>query len=109
LRSALTALTEPGGYYFEETPDGIAVRFRRTVLYAIDYPQLTRSGSGSASITLGGVNNGGGYNQNGQTAIGCRKRWADRQHQVHRRHPGFHFAGEPKHVLDDWRRSCGPC
>lgn len=66
LRSALTALTEPGGYYFEETPDGIAVRFRRTVLYAIDYPQLTRSGSGSASITLGGVNNGG-YNQNGQT------------------------------------------
>jgi MSHA biogenesis protein MshL len=67
LRSALTALTEPGGYYFEETPDGIAVRFRRTILYAIDYPQLTRSGSGSASITLGGANNGGGYNQNGQT------------------------------------------
>ena len=67
LRSALMALTEPGGYYFEETSDGIAVRFRRTVLYAIDYPQLTRSGSGSASITLGGANNGGSYNQNGQT------------------------------------------
>lgn len=67
LRSTLTALTEPGGYYFEETPDGIAVRYRRTVLYAIDYPQLTRSGSGSASITLGGANNGGGYGQNGQT------------------------------------------
>lgn len=67
LRSALAALTEPGGFYYEETPDGVTVRFRRTVLYAIDYPQLTRSGSGSASITLGGANNGsGGYNQNGQ-------------------------------------------
>lgn len=65
LRSALTALTEPGGYYFEETPDGVTVRFRRTVLYTIDYPQLTRSGSGSASITLGGANSG--YNQTGQT------------------------------------------
>lgn len=66
LRSALIALTEPGGYYFEETPDGIAVRFRRTVLYPIDYPQLTRSGSGSASITLGGANSNGGFSQNGQ-------------------------------------------
>lgn len=65
LRSALTALTEPGGYYYEETPDGVTVRLRRTVLYTIDYPQLTRSGSGSASITLGGANSG--YNQNGQT------------------------------------------
>jgi len=56
LRSALTALTEPHGYYFEETADGIAVRHRKTVLYTIDYPQLTRNGSGSASITLGGAN-----------------------------------------------------
>ena len=59
LRSALTALTAPGGYSFEVTPDGVTVRNRLTVLYAIDYPQLTRSGSGSASITLGGANNGG--------------------------------------------------
>jgi MSHA type pilus biogenesis protein MshL len=58
LRSALTALTSPSGYYYEVTPDGITVRNRQTVLYAIDYPQLTRSGSGSASITLGGANNG---------------------------------------------------
>jgi len=63
LRSTLTALTEPGGYYYEETPDGISVRYRRTILYAIDYPQLTRSGSGSASITLGGANNGGSNGQ----------------------------------------------
>jgi MSHA biogenesis protein MshL len=64
LRTALTALTEPGGYSFEETPEGLAVRYRRTVLYTIDYPQLTRSGSGSASITLGGTNSG--YGSNGQ-------------------------------------------
>jgi MSHA type pilus biogenesis protein MshL len=62
LRSALTALTAPAGYDFEETPDGILVRHRKTVLYTIDYPQLTRSGSGSASITLGGAS--GGNNQN---------------------------------------------
>ncbi|MDP1581241.1 MAG: secretin N-terminal domain-containing protein [Candidatus Didemnitutus sp.] len=59
LRSALVALVEPAGFHFEETPDGIAVRLRETVLYPIDYPQLTRSGSGSASITLGGANTGG--------------------------------------------------
>ena len=58
LRSALTALTSPGGYCYEVTPDGISVRNRQTILYAIDYPQLTRSGSGSASITLGGANSG---------------------------------------------------
>ncbi|MDO8545509.1 MAG: secretin N-terminal domain-containing protein [Opitutaceae bacterium] len=59
LRSALVVLTEPAGFYFEETAAGIAVRQRKTVLYAIDYPQLTRSGSGSASITLGGATGGG--------------------------------------------------
>ena len=47
VRSALTALTEPGGFAFEETSDAIAVRYRRTILYTVDYPQLTRSGSGS--------------------------------------------------------------
>lgn len=58
LRTALAALTQPGGYCFEETLDGVAIRNRRTVLYMIDYPQLTRSGSGSASITLGANGNG---------------------------------------------------
>lgn len=65
LRSALTALTQPNGLFFEETPGGVAVRQRQTVLYPIDYPQLTRSGSGSASITLGGANSGSGLNPNG--------------------------------------------
>lgn len=60
VRGALTTLVEPAGLYFEETPSGIFVRQRKTVLYAIDYPQLTRSGSGSASITLGGAPGGSG-------------------------------------------------
>ena len=60
VRGALTALVEPVGLYFEETPSGIFVRQRKTMLYLIDYPQLTRSGSGSASITLGGAPGGGG-------------------------------------------------
>ncbi len=66
LRSALTALTGPTGFFFEEESGAIVVRRRKTVLYAIDYPQLTRSGSGSASITLGGT--GGNNNTvNGTT------------------------------------------
>ncbi len=67
VRGALTALVEPVGLYFEETPAGIFVRQRKTVLYAIDYPQLTRSGSGSASITLGGAPGGSGGSFNGSS------------------------------------------
>lgn len=59
LRTALTNLIGPLGYHFEETGSTLMVRRLKTVLYPIDYPQLTRSGSGSASITLGGANNGG--------------------------------------------------
>jgi len=80
LATALTAITAPHGYYFEVTAAGIMVRRLKTVLYAIDYPQLTRSGSGSASITLGGANsgyaNGSSYhnalpnNLNSQQALG---------------------------------------
>ncbi|MBX3738939.1 MAG: secretin N-terminal domain-containing protein [Candidatus Didemnitutus sp.] len=55
LRQALMALVVPAGYYFEESEGGVVVRRLKTVLYAIDYPQLTRSGTGSASITLGGT------------------------------------------------------
>ncbi len=65
LREALTAIAEPNGLFFEVTVAGIAVRARKTVLYAIDYPQLTRSGSGSASITLGGATGGNSNNGNG--------------------------------------------
>lgn len=58
LRSALSSLTDPLGYYFDENAGALMVRRLKTVLYPVDYPQLTRSGSGSASITLGGANNG---------------------------------------------------
>lgn len=59
LRQSLDLITASLGLHFEETDAGIAVRRFKTVLYAVDYPQLTRSGSGSASITLGGANSGG--------------------------------------------------
>ena len=65
VRAALSALIEPAGLFFEATASGIVVRQRQTVLYAIDYPQLTRSGSGSASITLGGATGGSGGNSRG--------------------------------------------
>ena len=70
LRSALTALSGPAGYYFEPSPVGIAVHRLKTVLYTIDYPQLTRSGSGSASITLGGATNGLGSGSNAGGVVG---------------------------------------
>jgi MSHA biogenesis protein MshL len=60
LRSVLAGITGPLGLYFEEEGGTIMVRRLKTVLYPIDYPQLTRSGSGSASITLGGANGGNG-------------------------------------------------
>jgi len=59
LREALDALTAPQALHYELSPAGIVVRRLKTVLYTIDYPQLTRTGSGSASVTLGGANPGG--------------------------------------------------
>lgn len=65
LRDALAALVEPAGLFVDETPAATIIRQRNTVLYPIDYPQLTRSGSGSASITLGGATGGvGGFGSN---------------------------------------------
>jgi MSHA biogenesis protein MshL len=69
LRAALSAVTAPPSYYFEETSAGIIVRRLRTILYTIDYPQLSRSGSGSASVTLGGANGSSGGNGNGSTGL----------------------------------------
>lgn len=69
LHGALTALTVPHDFYFEEGAAGIRVRRLKTVLYTIDYPQLARSGSGSASVTLGGANSGNsGYGSGHQTS-----------------------------------------
>ena len=59
VRAALEALTVPQGLYYEETPHYVVVRRFKTVLYTIDYPQLTRRGSGNSSVTLGGSNGAG--------------------------------------------------
>lgn len=69
VRSALAGLTGSLGLHWEETEAGFIVRRFKTVLYPVDYPQLTRSGSGSASITLGGANSAGsGVGPNGTAA-----------------------------------------
>ena len=62
LRQALDAVTFPLGFFFEIRDEAVVVGLHQTVLYAIDYPQLTRSGSGSASITLGGNQSNDGTN-----------------------------------------------
>lgn len=77
LRTALMALVEPIGLFSEETSSGIIVRQRKTVLYAIDYPQLTRSGSGSASITLGGAGGGNGGNFSGTQNVANQQNLAN--------------------------------
>ncbi len=60
LRTALGHLVLPLGLWFEEKDGVVSVRRMKTMLYPVDYPQLIRSGSGSASITLGGANGGTG-------------------------------------------------
>jgi MSHA biogenesis protein MshL len=66
LHAALAAVLASGGYSFSVRDGAVHVEYRTTVLYPIDYPQLSRGGSGSASITLGGANNhqGGGLYPN---------------------------------------------
>lgn len=64
VRDAFEAILRPQGLHFEETGSVVIVKAQRTALYLVEFPQLSRSGSGSASITLGGANNGnygGGY------------------------------------------------
>lgn len=69
LRHALDAITAPLGYHYGQEAGGLMVRRLKTVLYTINYPQLVRSGSGSASITLGGANGGNGTNGFGQPGL----------------------------------------
>lgn len=69
LGTALDALTTPLGLYYEQAGEGLRVRRMKTVLYVIDYPQLSRSGSGSASITLGGASGSGTTGFNGTSPV----------------------------------------
>lgn len=80
VRDVLSALTEPNGYYFEETDRLVHVRRMKTVLYTIEYPKMTRSTTANTSLTLspgsssgqngingqGGANSGSSVNANGQ-------------------------------------------
>ena len=77
LRQSLDSVTASLGLHAEETDAGIVVRRLKTVLYAIDYPQLTRSGSGSASITLGGANTGNTGGMFGQPATAVNRNGFD--------------------------------
>ena len=70
VRAALEALTVPQGLYYEETPNYVVVKRFKTVLYTIDYPQLTRRGSGNSSVTLGGSNGAGQSNGSSNFASG---------------------------------------
>lgn len=63
LRDVVRGLTEPYGLFAEKNGQSFSIRRFRVVNYLIDYPQLTRSGSGSSSISLTG-------NRGGQTNAG---------------------------------------
>jgi type II secretory pathway component GspD/PulD (secretin) len=61
VAQALETMLTPLGYHYELRDGGVAVRRLKTILYPIDYPQLTRSGTGSTSVSLSGNNNQGFY------------------------------------------------
>lgn len=69
VRGILDAILRPGGYFYEIEDGWISVSRFKTVLYCFDYPQISRTGSSSSSISLGGQGNGG--NQNGMNVIGA--------------------------------------
>lgn len=54
LGDVVRGLTEPYGLYAERSGGGYSVRRFKVVNYLIDYPQITRSGQGSSSISLSG-------------------------------------------------------
>ena len=68
VKGVLDAILRPGGYYYEIEEGWIAVSRFRTAMYYFDYPQISRTGSSSSSISLGGQNTGTG--QSGLTYAG---------------------------------------
>lgn len=67
LRDVVRGLTEPYGLFAEKTGFSYSIRHFKVVNYFIDYPQLTRSGQGSSSISLTGNSNGQGGNSSGSS------------------------------------------
>jgi type II secretory pathway component GspD/PulD (secretin) len=69
VRGVLDALLRSNGYFYEEQDGWIAVQRFKTVLYTFDYPQLTRSGSSTSSISLGAQNSNNSSSQNGGLSV----------------------------------------
>lgn len=67
VRDVLSALTEPNGYYYEETERLVHIRRMKTVLYTIEYPKMTRSTTANTSLTLSPGSSSGQNGMNGQS------------------------------------------
>jgi len=71
VRDVLNALTEPNGYFYEESDHFVSVKKLRTVLYTIEYPKVSRSASASSSVSMSpGNGSASSNNSNGQTTVG---------------------------------------
>jgi MSHA type pilus biogenesis protein MshL len=71
VKGVMEAILRPGGFYYQIEDGWISVARFRTVLYAFDYPQISRSGSSSSSISLGGQNTGNGQGGMNFTGVGA--------------------------------------
>lgn len=70
LQGALRAVCVPLGFYYTEEPGGwISVRQKRMVIFAVNYPQMTRNGQSSASVTVSGGSGSGGGGGSGGSMI----------------------------------------
>ena len=70
VRDVLNALTEPNGYFYEESDHFVSVKKLRTLLYTIEYPKVTRSATASSSVSMSpGNGSASANNANGQTTV----------------------------------------
>jgi MSHA biogenesis protein MshL len=70
VRDILNALTEPNGYFYEESEHFVSVKKMRTVLYTIEYPKVTRSASASTAVSMSpGSGSSSSSNSNGQNTV----------------------------------------
>jgi type II secretory pathway component GspD/PulD (secretin) len=70
VRDVLNALTEPNGFFYEESENFVSVKKLRTVLYTIEYPKVSRSASASTAVSMSpGSGSSGSSNSNGQNTV----------------------------------------
>jgi type II secretory pathway component GspD/PulD (secretin) len=71
VRDVLNALTEPNGYFYEESDHFVTVKKLKTILYTIEYPKVTRSANASSSVSLSpGSGSASSSSANGQNTVG---------------------------------------